>query len=145
MTAVELAVLPIRSLLANNAIAFIWTTGPQLEVTLKLLPFWGLKYKTVAFVWNKIKVNPGAYTMSQIEFVIAAIHGAIPKPRGARGVRQYLIEKRTTHSRKPSEIRDRIVKMFPTQRKLEMFAREAAAGWDRWGNEAPRGNGLISI
>jgi N6-adenosine-specific RNA methylase IME4 len=25
--------------------------------------------------------------------------------------------------------------MFPTQKKLEMFAREPYAGWDAWGNE----------
>ena len=25
--------------------------------------------------------------------------------------------------------------MFPTQTKLEMFARQSAEGWDAWGNE----------
>jgi N6-adenosine-specific RNA methylase IME4 len=73
--------------------------------------------------------------MSQTEFVLAATRGNIPKPRGARNVRQFLSERRTKHSRKPKEVRDRIEAMFPTQRKIELFARERVPGWDAWGNE----------
>ena len=40
---------------------------------------------------------------------------------------------RTTHSSKPKEVADGIEKMFPTQDKIELFARHRPNGWDVWG------------
>jgi N6-adenosine-specific RNA methylase IME4 len=96
---------------------------------------WGFEYKTIAFVWDKQKVNPGYYTMSQVEICLVGKKGKIPSPRGIRNERQFLSEMRRKHSQKPDDIRLRIERMFPTQRKLEMFARDTKEGWDRWGNE----------
>jgi N6-adenosine-specific RNA methylase IME4 len=42
---------------------------------------------------------------------------------------------RGRHSAKPAEIRDRITRMFPSHKKIELFAREVPDGWDAWGNE----------
>ena len=61
--------------------------------------------------------------------------GKIPYPRGAKNIRQFLSEKRTNHSVKPNEIRNRIYQMFPTQNKIELFARQKINGWDTFGNE----------
>ena len=38
---------------------------------------------------------------------------------------------------RPEIIIDEITKMFPTQRKIELFARKNFAGWDNWGLEIP--------
>jgi N6-adenosine-specific RNA methylase IME4 len=65
--------------------------------------------------------------------------GKIPTPRGSRKERQFLSELRREHSQKPDEIRNRIEKMFPTQKKLEMFARTATPGWSVFGNEVENG------
>lgn len=73
--------------------------------------------------------------MSQCELCLIGKRGRIPTPRGARNVRQFVSSMRGRHSQKPDEVRRRIEEMFPTQRKLEMFARVAALGWDVWGNE----------
>jgi len=120
----------------QDAIHFMWTTGPQLDVAIATLEAWGFKFKTMAFVWDKCRVNPGAYTMSQTEFVIVGTRGAIPKPRGARNVRQLVTEPRTIHSRKPDVVRARIDEMFPDpdHARVEMFAREKVDGWDAWGD-----------
>ena len=75
--------------------------------------------------------------MSECEICIIGKKGNIPKPRGKRNVRQYVQEKRTEHSTKPHEVRKRIVDMFPTQNKIELFARQSVDGWDCWGLEAP--------
>lgn len=40
---------------------------------------------------------------------------------------------RGEHSVKPNEIRENIVKMFPTQSRIELFARQKPEGWDVWG------------
>lgn len=134
----DLCAAPILQLAASNAVLFIWTTGPILEDTLRVCRAWGFKYKTVAFVWEKARVNPGSYTMSSCEYVLVATRGSIPKPRGARNIRQFLKEARTSHSTKPDEIRKRIEEMFPTQKKIELFARKQAEGWEVVGNEVTK-------
>ena len=35
---------------------------------------------------------------------------------------------------------DGITKMFPAQKKIELFARKNYAGWDSWGLEIPEQN-----
>lgn len=133
----ELAALDVPSVMAPDSLIYMWATGPQLEVAMWLLREWKSPFKTVGFVWEKERVNPGAYTMSSCEFVLVGKRGSIPKPRGTRNERQFLSEPRTTHSTKPEEIQTRIDRMHPGQRKLEMFARRRREGYDVFGNEVP--------
>ena len=125
----------VKSICARKSICFMWTTGPQLDVSIDVLRSWGFKYKTIAFIWDKARTNPGYYTMSSTELVIVGTRGAIPTPRGTRNERQYLRAKRGEHSAKPVEIRARIERMFPSQVKLEMFSRTPVDGWYIWGNQ----------
>ena len=135
MTLAQLKELKVKDITASNALCFMWTSSPHLPQAIELMTAWGFKYKTIAFVWDKQKVNPGSYTMSQCEICLVGKRGDIPKPRGTRNERQFISEMRTRHSAKPAEVRDRITRMFPTQRKVELFARTATDGWDVWGNE----------
>lgn len=86
----ELKELDISSISADDCILFMWTTGPQFANSIELGKHWGFEYKTVAFVWDKQVHNPGRYTLSQTEFVLAFKKGRFPNPRGARNVRQLL-------------------------------------------------------
>lgn len=133
----KLMALPIAELTARDALLYMWTTSTHMARAIELGTHWGFEYKVVAFVWDKVKPVVGYYTMGQAEFVLCFKKkgGAIPKPRGGRGVRQILVEAKRDHSRKPDEIRRRIEALHPAQKKLEMFAREATPGWDVWGNE----------
>ena len=133
----DLKKLQVSALTADDALLFMWVTNPHLDQGIELLKAWGFNYATVAFVWDKQRVNPGFYTMSQCELCLVGKKGKIPKPRGARNMRQLVSEMRTKHSAKPAEVRTRIDAMFPAQNKVELFARQAVAGWDRWGLEAP--------
>jgi len=119
----------------KSCILFMWSSSPHLNQAIKLGEGWGFKYKTIAFVWNKMITNPGYYTLSQNEICLAFTKNGIPKPRGSRKERQYIESKRREHSRKPDEVRDRINAMFPTQKKVELFARTQSEGWDVVGNE----------
>tara|TARA_B100001248_G_scaffold262026_1_gene255658 strand:+ start:1487 stop:2041 length:555 start_codon:yes stop_codon:yes gene_type:complete len=133
----DLKKLPVNTITSEDALLFLWVTNPHLDQGIELLKSWGFKYATVAFVWDKQRVNPGFYTMSQCELCLVGKKGKIPQPRGARNVRQLVSSMRTKHSAKPAEVRTKIDLMFPTQNKIELFARQAASGWDRWGLEAP--------
>jgi N6-adenosine-specific RNA methylase IME4 len=115
----------------------MWTTGPQLAYAVELGQAWGFEYKTVAFVWDKMVHNPGRYTLSQTELCLVFKKGRIPTPRGARNIRQLIHEPRGKHSEKPDKVIDGITKMFPAQRKIELFARKNHKGWDNWGLEIP--------
>ena len=133
----QLKALDVNSIADNDCILFMWTTGPQLANSIELGEAWGFEYKTVAFVWDKMIHNPGRYTLSQTEFVIAFKKGKFPQPRGARNIRQMITAPRGRHSEKPLEVIDGITKMFPQQEKIELFARNNFVGWDNWGLEIP--------
>ena len=133
----ELMTLDVNEIAADDCILFMWTTGPQLANSVSLGEAWGFEYKTVAFVWDKMVHNPGHYTLSQTEFVLAFRKGRFPTPRGARNVRQLVQIHRGEHSEKPLIVMDGITKMFPQQEKIELFARNSYVGWDSWGLEIP--------
>jgi N6-adenosine-specific RNA methylase IME4 len=137
MTLDKLKALKVPDLAAPNSILFLWTSSPHLAQAMSLMEAWGFKYKTIAFVWEKQRTNPSYYTLSQCEICIVGTKGRIPRPRGSRKERQFLSELRQRHSKKPDEIRNRISRMFPTQKKVELFARQSTDGWDTWGNEVP--------
>ena len=139
----ELKQLDVNSIAADDCLLFMWTTGPQLANAIELGNSWGFEYKTVAFVWDKMIHNPGRYTLSQTEFVIVLKKGRLPSPRGARNIRQLIEIKRNKHSEKPLKVIEGITKMFPSQKKIELFARNNYEGWDNWGLEIP--NSKIKI
>jgi N6-adenosine-specific RNA methylase IME4 len=131
----ELCALDVPSICEDDALLFMWVTSPLLPDGLKVMAAWGFEYATVAFVWDKQRINPGYYTLSQCELCIAGKRGKIPQPRGSLNERQFLSTLRGAHSAKPKEVRRRIQRMFPTHDRIELFARECPLGWDAWGNE----------
>lgn len=129
--------LNVGAVCARDCLLFMWATGPHLDQAIDLLKAWGFAWATIGFVWDKQRVNPGFYTMSRCEIVLIGKRGKIPQPRGARNVSQFVSLLRGAHSEKPNEVRERIERMFPEQRKLELFARVKPDGWDVFGNEVP--------
>lgn len=55
-----------------------------------------------------------------------------------KGVRSVIVSERREHSRKPDEQYYRIERLLGTDmRRIELFARQAVDGWERWGLESP--------
>ena len=129
----DLMKIPINSIANDNCLLFMWVTNPHLAQGIELGKAWGFEYKTVAFVWDKMNHNPGQYTLSNCELCLVFKKGKIPTPRGARNVQQLVRVPRTEHSRKPTEVLKNIERMFPTQKKIELFARHKPEGWSVWG------------
>lgn len=129
----ELMKIPLYKICADDCLLFMWVTNPHLAQGIRLGEAWGFEYRTVAFVWDKMNHNPGQYTLSNCELCLLFKKGKIPSPRGARNIQQLVRVPRGEHSVKPNEIRENIVKMFPTQSKIELFARQKPLGWDVWG------------
>lgn len=131
----ELKKLHLPQIAKDDCLLFMWSSSPHLEQAISLGKHWGFEYKTVAFVWDKMKHNPGQYTLSYCELCLVFKRGRIPKPRGARNIKQLVRVERTLHSEKPIEVLQNIEKMFPTQDKIELFARKKQVGWESWGLE----------
>lgn len=55
--------------------------------------------------------------------------------RISAGVRQLVVAPIKEHSRKPNEIKDRIIQLVGDLPRIELFARQKTEGWDVWGNE----------
>jgi len=129
----DLMSLSIEKVAEDDSLLFMWSSSPHLEQAISLGKAWGFEYKTVVFVWNKMNHNPGQYTLSYCELCLLFKRGRIPRPRGARNIKQLFEKPRGVHSQKPEEIAKRIERMFPTQSKIELFARNKRKGWDVWG------------
>ena len=132
--------LPIHTISDDDCILFIWVIDPMLPEAIKVIESWGFKYKTVAFTWvkkNKKSDNyftgMGYYTRSNPEMCLLATKGK-PK-RLSKSVRQLIVSKLQQHSKKPDEIRNRIVELCGDIPRIELFARQRVEGWDCWGNE----------
>lgn len=129
----ELKAIPLTEIAADDCLLFMWVTNPHLAQGVELGQHWGFEYKTVAFVWDKMVHNPGKYTMSYCELCLVFKRGRIPQPRGTRNEKQLIRSPRGAHSVKPSEVREAITRMFPSQKRIELFARHKPTDWDVWG------------
>lgn len=133
--------LPIESISEKDSVLFLWVTYPCLEEGLELIKKWGFTYKTCAFSWVKLNkkndkpfTGMGFYTRANNEICLLAVKGK-PLKRISKGVKQIVMSKIREHSRKPDEVRDRIVQLFGDVPRIELFARQKTEGWDVWGNE----------
>lgn len=140
MTMEEIENLPINNLADENCALFLWTTFPMLDEQIKLFKKWKFDYKTLGFSW--IKLNPknlkpffgvGYYTKSNCEVCLLGIKGKM-KPISNK-ISSVILSPKREHSRKPDEIREKIVQLFGDVPRIELFARQKVKGWDSWGNE----------
>ncbi len=145
----------VFELAAPDCVLFMWSTGPQEPVAIRLLEAWGFKFKTSAgFVWikrglpktmkktgivkpGKLKWGMGHMTRANPENVIIGTRGK-PK-RISAGVHSVIEYPATQHSAKPPITRDRIVQLLGDVPRIELFAREVVPGWQAWGLELNNG------
>jgi N6-adenosine-specific RNA methylase IME4 len=117
----------------------LWAVSPQIPEALRVMERWGFRYKTVAFVWEKhhangeFVANLGRWTMGTVEICLLGTRGR--PQRVTKNVRQLVVAARREHSRKPDEVRNRIVELMGDVPRVELFCRLRHTGWDAWGNE----------
>lgn len=142
--------LKVKDIADDNCALFLWAVSPLLPEAFEVITAWGFKYKTIAFVWSKRTKdgkdisNLGRWTMGNVELCLLATKGK-PK-RIVKDIKQLVIDERTVHSKKPDQVRNRIVKLMGDLPRIELFARNDGNkdlfntnpfdGWDTFGNEA---------
>ena len=86
------------------------------------------KQKSDGLFWGM-----GYWTRANAEICLLATKGH-PK-RVSKRVHQVVISHIEEHSKKPNEVRNRIVELTGDVPRIELFARQTYEGWDAWGNE----------
>ena len=136
----QICALPVADLADKDCALLLWVTFPVLPDAFKVIEAWGMTYKSTAFTWVKTcrksegyHVGMGHYTRANAEICLLATKGS-PK-RISKSVRQLIVSPVEEHSKKPDEVRDRVVQLFGDVPRIELFARQRADGWDAWGNE----------
>ena len=136
----EIRSLPVESIADDDCILFLWVTFPCLMEGLSVMKSWGFTYKTCGFNWVKRNkksdtffMGLGFWTRSNSEICLLGTKGR-PK-RVSKAVAQVCDARIMEHSRKPDEIRDRIVELCGDVPRIELFARQKHEGWDCLGNE----------
>ena len=157
MSLADIKRMPVKAAAAKDCHLFLWTTGPHLQQAFTILPAWGFRYSSLAFVWVKrhktagdhqdplarplfmdardLNFGTGYTTRQNAELVLLGRRGN--PPRLAKDVFQIIVAPRREHSRKPEEFYSRVERYAPGPR-LELFARQSREGWTTWGNEATK-------
>lgn len=143
----DLMRLDVKSIAADDCVLIMWWVGSMPQDAMALVEAWGFEIKTMTgFVWNKITVREkpffgmGHWTRAGAECAIIATRGKPKRVSGSvRSVGTYRVSE---HSKKPDEFRERCIELVGDVPRIELFARQAHAGWDVFGNEAP---GSINI
>ena len=136
----EIGSIPVNKITADDAMLFLWVTFPQLKEGLSVIERWGFKYKTCGFNWVKRNKKKNTYfmglgfgTRSNSEVCLIGTKGQ-PK-RVSKSVLQICDARIMEHSKKPAEIRERIVELCGELPRVELFARDKVKGWDSLGDE----------
>lgn len=141
----ELKAMPIKEIVADDAILILWVTWPQLPNGMDLIRAWGFEYVT-GLPWIKvrsvshslwdgdvIKLNRmglGFWVRGVSEVVCIAKRGNVHPPTD-----RYigLLANCIKHSRKPESVYE-LAETFGGP-YLELFARSRRSGWDAFGNQ----------
>jgi N6-adenosine-specific RNA methylase IME4 len=140
MTVNDICNLPVKKITDDNCVLFMWWVGSMVDEAIQVARAWGFEIKTMTgFNWvkmtkeNKLFFGMGFWTRQGLENCLIAIKGK-PKRIDA-GIRAVILAPAEEHSKKPDEVRKRIVKLMGDVPRIELFARQKTPGWDVWGNE----------
>jgi len=130
--------LPLKTMLKNDSVLFLWATNPFLHEAFHVIDAWGFKYKTT-ITWHKLRCKGmGYWFRGHTEHLLVASKGNIKPFRSL--THNHIEHCVLKHSEKPQVFRDIIESVTPNMSRIELFARKKYDGWDCWGNEVePRG------
>lgn len=125
------------SLTGGNSILFLWTIDKYLFEAQEIAERLGYKLHA-RLIWNKVTGIPAAFTVRYgHEYLLYMYKGKLrPVALEERGkIHTVFTERVQRHSQKPEISFDIIERLYPTEKKIELYARRTRPGWDCWGNE----------
>lgn len=150
MRMVDIFDMPVKDLADNDSCLFLWATSPLIPEALFTMKSWGFEFKSVAFTWikqnkktNNLFWGMGWWTRSNPEFCLLGTKGS-PKRENA-DVHSVVMSPIGEHSKKPNEVRDKIIRLCGDRPRIELFARENVYGWDVYGNDSRLQNNSLEV
>lgn len=145
MTQDDLKKMPVQAACAPTCVLFMWATSPKLPEALDLIRAWGFEYKTVFKVWLKRTAagepvtGCGWWSRPSTELVLVATRGGgyMKWKTTCSEKQEHEAVRSNVHSEKPECIRQAVRAFLDVPRRLELFARTTADGFDAWGLEIP--------
>jgi N6-adenosine-specific RNA methylase IME4 len=128
---------------AKDCVLYLWVPFNQIGNAIDLIRAWGFKEKIGhgngwndgGVGWGKPTLGTGFDVRENLELLLIATRGKPAMPAMGEQYPSLIIAERGEPSEKPEIFAEIISKLWPNTAKLEMFARQARAGWDCWGNE----------
>lgn len=131
----------ILPLACPNHTVFLWTVDQFLTEAEYMM---GLTFgyrRHARLIWDKgTGLAPAFSVRYSHEYLLWYYKGKFqPVAEAARGVYSTVFRAtRREHSRKPDGAYRMVEHLYPTARRLDVFAREIRPGWDAWGNETTK-------
>jgi len=142
-----IAALPVGHLARANAILLLWACPPTLDKSFDLLRSWGALYKT-ELIWDKRtkggkrRMGPGYRSRGMHESILL---GVFANERQIHAPFYGAIEGiAREHSRKPETFYEQVIDRTPGLSRCDLFGRQSRAGFDVWGNEATKFDGVAA-
>jgi N6-adenosine-specific RNA methylase IME4 len=143
----------VRGIMSDNSFCAMWFPGSKLEPAIAAFRSFGFIVKGIG-VWVKgaarsfttddgaivsdtfLSFGMGRYFRGACEPWLFGTRGKY-QPLGSHSERNVIVAPKLPHSQKPEELQNRIERMYPDTRRLELFARRVKEGWSCCGLECP--------
>lgn len=140
MTLEDICALDVPSIAAGDCLLAMWWVPVMPVEALEVVQSWGFRLTTMkGFTWHKRTVNGfshmgmGSLSRGNTEDCLFATRGSIK--RESASVRQFIDAPLGIHSEKPTEARNRLVKLVGDVPRIELFARTTSPAWKVWGRD----------
>lgn len=133
MSLEEITALGVKSIAAEDAHLYLWTTNRYLRNSYDIAEAWGFK-PSVVLVWCKQPRGVGlgdTYRLTT-EFMLFARRGNLPHAQVVPTT--WFSWPRGRHSEKPADFYKMVESVTPGP-YVDLFARTARPGWTVWGDE----------
>lgn len=141
----DMAAMPVEQLADEHCLLVMWWVGAMPQEAINLCKAWGFRLVNMnGFVWRKLTktgipfFGMGFSTRAGSESALIGVRGKLGELIKDHSVRAVIESMVGRHSEKPHAFREAIEKLCGDVPRVELFARDAAAGWDCWGNQAPQ-------
>lgn len=126
----------------KDTVLFLWITVPikREEKYKEVLNSWGFIERS-EWIWNKRRHNFGHWNSVRHEYLLICTKGDCPLEVQRLFPSVVSIDRTKIHSKKPEYFRKMIEVLYPSGRRVELFARDIKElkkkypHWDFWGDE----------
>jgi len=130
---------PIKDFANMGSHIYLWTTNKFLRKSFEIFDKWGVNFHLVMVGIKPSGIAPNYGYVFGTEFVLVGFYGKPAQKWQNIGKLNWfkIFNKAGGHSVKPKEFYQLVRGMSPEPR-IDIFSRRCIAGFDAWGDEAPK-------